>query len=103
MRLLKNIHSVFISSLLMTIFISTAFAGENCVQCEDINVSGAFTNTPLAGITEKVKKPDYSFESDLSAFCMRLLSTSKNALDNMFQKLENRYYPVDDYISNSRM
>lgn len=98
MRLLKNIHSVFISSLLTTILISTAFAGENCVQCDDKNVSGAPTNTPLAGITEKVKKPDYSFESDLSAFCMRFLSTSKNGLDNMFQKLENEYFPVDDYF-----
>jgi hypothetical protein len=106
MKIFKNIYSVFINSVFMMIFISTAFAGDTCVQCGGKDVKGA-PNVSLNGLEKdamlagQTKNPDSSFLNYLDGYCMKFEHIEKNELNQMIRDLKETGYPVDDFFTKA--
>ncbi|MBC7429933.1 MAG: hypothetical protein H7336_15065 [Bacteriovorax sp.] len=106
MKFSKKIYTVLFGSLLTTIFISSASATDNCVQCGSKNVPGA-PNLPMNGLDKvalmvgQSEKPTYSFIDYQASYCMKFVQIEKNELNQMIRDLKETPYSVDDYFQKA--
>ncbi len=99
MSLFKNIFSIILCLLIVV----TANAEDTCVTCTKKDIEG-IPKVPLNGL-EKVamavgqtEKPEYSFESYQTLYCLKYAQIQKNFLTQMIRDIQETKYPVDDFF-----
>lgn len=109
MKLSKKISSIFICSLLTTIYISSAIAGEVCVHCGTKNVQGMPNlDTKFLSVMAKAAPPppdprdagkNIPFENYQDGLCMKYSQIERNQLGGFIRDLEESTpFPIDSYL-----
>ncbi|MBC7429930.1 MAG: hypothetical protein H7336_15050 [Bacteriovorax sp.] len=109
MRFSKKFYTVFISSLLATIFISSSFAEENCVQCGSKNISGMPSlDSKFLKVIARAAPPapdprdagkNIPFENYQDGFCMSYTHIVRNQLGRLVSDMEDSTpFSVDAYL-----
>ena len=109
MKISKKIRIIFIGSILTSLFLSTAFAGGTCIECDKKNIHGLPNIDPkLLSVIDKtmpeVQKniimcKHSSFADCQDGLCRKYTQIIRNQLHSFIDELETTTpYSIDEFL-----